>query len=234
MAVICVAGVTEGIGKTAVAEMLIQALDRTSVARIRLGDEVPEAEAANVAECGHLVLADKELADNAEAARYREAGAESVTMLLAEPRGLSKGLVALDAARDSDATLLVEGNAWLWAREADLVVMVIGPGPRGSGLARVRGSARDLFEKVGIWAWNTRSDPTAEGFFEFPQRLARLGFRDAVYNTADFHHVHPGDADHPGNAAFMKDVRERLDGPWWRRESDAFLRRLGFDETRGG
>lgn len=112
--------------------------------------------------------------------------------------------------------------------------MVIGPGPSGKGLAPVRPSTRELFGKIDLWTWNTRGDPAAEGFFEFPQALIRMGFQGGVTNRADFHHVNPRETGHEGNRAFLKAMRRRIDRIGIRRESDAFLRRIGFDTRDEG
>lgn len=230
MAVICIAGASPGIGKTAVAEFLLGHLEGCFVARVRVADEISDAEAALVGDAAyHLKAPPTTGADDPEVERLRAAGGKDVAVLLAEPPGLEAGLRALRAGLPADANLLVEGNAFLWAAEADVAVMVIGPGRTGRGLAVVRPSARELFPKVDVWAWNTREDPAAEGFFEFPQALARMGFTGAVSNRADFHHVNPHQGAHDGNRDFIEAVREQIDGPWWRRESDDFLRRIGFD-----
>lgn len=227
MATICIAGAAPGIGKTAVAEFLLSQLEGWFAARIRVGDEICDAEAALLGDAAYCLRAAE--AGDAEIERLRAAGARGATVLAAEPRGLEDGLKALLAALPQGANLLIEGNAFLWASDADVAIMVIGPGRSGRGLAPVRPSARELLGKVDLWAWNTREDPAAEGFFEFPQALARMGFTGAVSNRADYHHVNPRRGAHAGNRSFLEAVRERIDGPWWRRESDEFLRRIGFD-----
>jgi len=227
MAIICIAGAGPGIGKTAVAEFLLSQLEGWFAARVRVGDEVSDAEAALLGEAAYHLRAAE--AGDAEAERLRAAGARGTIVLVAEARGLEAGLKTLLASLPEGASLLVEGNAFLWASRADVAVMVIGPGRSGRGLAPVRPSARELFSKVDLWAWNTHEDPAAEGFFEFPQALARMGFAQAVSNRADYHHVNPCRGAHAGNREFLEAVRERIDGPWWRRESDEFLRRIGFD-----
>jgi hypothetical protein len=63
---------------------------------------------------------------------------------------------------------------------------------------------------VGLWVWNTRSSPSEEGFFEFPQALVRMGFLGAVSNRADFHHVNAAGRSHEGNRAFVEAVGARL------------------------
>jgi hypothetical protein len=166
---------------------------------------------------------------DAEIARLLATGARDAAILLAQPRGLADGLRAMFGRMPHEANVLVEGNAYLWAAAADVTVMVIGPGPSGKGLGRVRQSARELFGKVSIWAWNTRAESGDEGFFDFPLDLARMGFRETVSNRADYHHVNPRDGGHSGNAPFVEAVRQRLERSQWRRGSDEFLRRVGFD-----
>ncbi|MGB2937167.1 MAG: hypothetical protein WBD05_03065 [Phycisphaerae bacterium] len=218
MAVICIAGVAPGIGKTAVAELVLRELGGRPrwgwhAARVRMADEIPEADAARVHDEGYLLLsAPDALDDDAEVQRFLDAGASDVTALVAEARGLEAGLEALLAVLPPDANLLVEGNAYLWARPADVAIMVVGTGPSGKGLARVRPSTREILDKVDLWAWNTRTDPTAEGFFEFPQALVRMGFRGAVSPRADFHHVHPDRLNHAGNRRFLAALRRRVGG----------------------
>ena len=209
MAVICIAGAAEGIGKTAVAELLLPHLRGWHVARVRIADEIPPAEAATLAERGYR-LVPPSAARDPESERLAAAGSTGVTVLLAEPRGLEDGLRALLRDRRPDEHLLIEGNAYLWARPADAAIMVIGAGPSGKGLVRVRPSVREIFKQIGIWAWNTRSDLHAEGFFEFPQALARMGLKDAISNRADFHDVHPPQADYAGNAAFIECVLDTI------------------------
>ena len=243
MGIICIAGVGRGIGKTAVAEFLLTRLGEESatvqetrratwhVARIRVADEIPDADAARIGDEGFFLVSE---CDDAETRRLRDAGAGAAAVLLAEPRGLEAGLDALLAALPRGANILVEGNAFLWARRADLAVMVVGPGPSGKGLAPVRPSTRELFGKIDLWTWNTRGDPAAEGFFEFPQDLVRMGFRGGVTNQADFHHVNPRARDHSGNRTFLDALHHHIQrlGIW--RESDAFLRRIGFDTPDEG
>jgi hypothetical protein len=231
MAIVCIAGVARGIGKTAVAEFLLARLEGWHAARIRVADEIPDADAARIGDEGSRVVLD---ADDAEARRLLDAGAVSAAVLLAKPRGLEAGLDALLAALPQGTNVLIEGNAFLWARRADLAVMVIGPGPSGKGLAPVRPSTRELFGKIDLWTWNTRGDPAAEGFFEFPQALVQMGFRGSVSNRADFHHINPRTRDHSGNRTFFDALRRHIQhlGIW--RESDAFLRRIGFDTPDEG
>jgi len=231
MAVLCIAGVSPGIGKTAVAEMLLGHLAGWHAARVRVADEIPEAQAPHLADAGHALLShpDETEAD-LELDRLLAAGAASARVLLAEPRCLTAGLAALADSVPPRGNLLVEGNAYLWAAEADLAIMVVGPGPSGKGLARVRRSARELFAKIGVWVWNTRTNPTEEGFFDFPQDLTRMGFGAAVTNQADFHHVNPTRPDDPAGEPFLDAVRRRLESEWVRRGSDEFLRRIGFKD----
>jgi hypothetical protein len=231
MAIVSIAGVTRGIGKTAVAEFLLGRFEGWHAARVRVADEIPETIAAQIGDEGYLLVAE---ADDAEARRLLDAGAVSAAVLLAKPRGLEAGLDALLAALPQDANVLIEGNAFLWARRADFALMVIGPGPSGKGLAPVRPATRELFGKIDLWTWNTRGDPAAEGFFEFPQALVRMGFRGSVSNRADFHHINPRARDHSGNRTFLDTLRRHIQhlGIW--RESDAFLRRIGFDTPDEG
>jgi len=209
MTIVCIAGVTRGIGKTAVAEMLLRELRGWHAARVRVADEISET--SPIGDEGYMLLAQADLlADDEEVQRLLAAGAAGASVLLAEPRGLEAGLDTLIADLPKGANLLVEGNAFLWARPADLAVMVVAAGPSGKGLARVRPSVREVFDKVDLWVWNSRSDPMSEGFFEFPQALTRMGFRGAVTNRADFHHVNPGRANDAGNRRFLAALCERL------------------------
>jgi hypothetical protein len=231
MAIICIAGAGPGVGKTAVAEFLLSQLEGWFAARVRVGDEVSDAEAALLGEAAYHLRAAE--AGDPEAERLRAAGARGTIVLVAEARGLAAGLKTLlaslpEAASPRRAASASDTSSPTRTR-ADVAVMVIGPGRSGRGLAPVRPSARELFSKVDLWAWNTHEDPAAEGFFEFPQALARMGFAQAVSNRADYHHVNPCRGAHAGNREFLEAVRERIDGPWWRRESDEFLRRIGFD-----
>jgi len=229
MAVVCIAGTSQGIGKTAVAELLLAHLPGWSVARVRVADEISPSDAALLGDAAHMLLPAAAVEADAEMARLLATGARDAAILLAQPRGLADGLRAMFGRMPHDANVLVEGNAYLWAGAADVAVMVIGPGPSGKGLGRVRQSARELFPKVNVWAWNTRADPGNEGFFDFPQDLARMGFRETVSNRADYHHVNPRDGGHAGNVPFVEAVRGQLERGHWRRGSDEFLRRAGFD-----
>jgi len=211
MAIVCIAGVAPGIGKTAVAEFLLPQLKGWAVARVRVADEMGEAGAALLAGDDFRVVSLCEPPGNdPEMARLMAAGTGAASLLLAEPRGLDAGLRALLATLAPGRNLLVEGNAFLWAREADLAVMVIGPGPSGKGLARARPSVREIFSRIHVWAWNTRTDPHTEGFFEFPQSLAQMGFRESVSNRVDFHLVRPHEAQDQDSAAFLDCVQDRL------------------------
>jgi hypothetical protein len=229
MAIVCIAGTSAGIGKTAVVEFLLASIPGWHVARVRVADEVAPADAAAMGGDGYRIVSAPAKAADAELGRFLAAGARSAALLVAEPHGLEPGLKALLARFPPDANILVEGNAFLWGRDADACIMVIGPGPSGRGLARVRQSVRELFRKVHIWAWNTRADPNAEGFFEFPMDLAKMGFKETVSNAADYHHVHPRDAGHAGNQPFAEAVLRALERCRWRTGSDEFLRKAGFD-----
>jgi len=229
MAVVCIAGTSQGIGKTAVAELLLSHLPGWSVARVRVADEISPSDAAILGDMGNMLVPAAAVEADAEMARLLASGAREAAILLAQPRELADGLRAMFGRLPHEANVLVEGNAYLWAAAADVAVMVIGPGPSGKGLGRVRQSARELFGKVSIWAWNTRAESGDEGFFDFPLDLARMGFRETVSNRADYHHVNPRDGGHSGNAPFVEAVRQRLERSQWRRGSDEFLRRVGFD-----
>jgi len=229
MAIVCIAGTSPGIGKTSVAELLLARLPGWHAARVRVADEVVGTDAAFLADADYRLISGESAANDAEAHRLLAAGAHGATVLLAQPRGLAAGLTAMIEQVSAGSHLLVEGNAYLWARDADVSIMVIGPGPSGKGLARAKLSVRELFRKVNIWVWNTRTDPKAEGFFEFPQALAKMGFTETVSNKADYHHVNPYKAGDSGNAPFADAVVQSLERGHWRPGSDEFLRRVGFD-----
>jgi hypothetical protein len=211
MAVVCIAGTSEGIGKTAVAELILGAFPGWHAARVRVADELSKADTARLGKATHVILPPSAVSGDAEAARLLAAGAREAAVLLAQPRGLADGVDALAAGLPSGAHLLVEGNAYLWARTADVSIMVLGPGPSGKGLARVRPSVRELFQKIDIWTWNTRGSPGDEGFFDFPMTLAHMGMGRIVSNQADFHHVNPRESAHSGNEPFLACVRETLE-----------------------
>jgi len=229
MATICIAGTSPGIGKTSVAELLLARLPGWHAARVRVADEVVGTDAAYLADADYRLISSTTSAQDAESARLLAAGAHGATVLLAQPRGLAEGLKAMLAHTPAGAHFLVEGNAYLWGRDADVSIMVIGPGPSGKGMARAKASVRELFRKVNIWVWNSRTDPKAEGFFEFPLALAKMGFTEAVSNKADYHHVNPYKAGDSGNAPFTDAVVQSLERGHWRPGSDEFLRRVGFD-----
>jgi len=233
MAVISIAGVGPRIGKTAVAEMLLGHLSGWHALRLRVADEIATGESVDLGDAGYALRARADLAAaDPELDRLQAAGAASVRVLLAEPRGLAAGIEAVHAALPDGANLLAEGNAYLWAGEADLAIMVVGPGPSGKGLARVRRSVRELIGKVDMWLWNTWTNPAEEGFFDFPLDLGRLGFGPTISNRADFHHANPTRADDPGARPFLDAVRRRLEDAWVQRGSEEFLRRIGFDKDR--
>jgi hypothetical protein len=229
MAIVCVAGATQEIGKTAVAEFLLGRFPGWSAARIRVADELSQADTAALADADHRLLSVTAANADAESARLLAAGAREVMLLLAQPRGLAAGLKAMLARMPADADAVIEGNAFLWGHDADVAIMVIGPGPSGKGLSRVRGSVRELFAKINIWAWNSRRDPGEEGFFDFPIALAKMGFKQAVSNQAEYHHVNPREDGHSGNAPFADAVRQAMERKHWRRGSDEFLRKAGFN-----
>jgi hypothetical protein len=210
MAVVCIAGTSTGIGKTAVAELLLSEFPGWHAARVRVADEMTAADAAALGDLEHRVLAASACAGNDEITRLHAAGARETSLLLAQPRGLVEGVDSLVRRVPAGDHLLVEGNAWLWARPADVAVMVLGPGPSGRGLGRVKASVRELFGKIDIWAWNTRTDPASEGFFDFPLALADMGFVGHVSNKADYHHVSPRREGDPSNASFAECVRQTL------------------------
>jgi hypothetical protein len=229
MAIVCIAGTSPGIGKTSVAEMLLARLPGWHAARVRVADEITGNDAAILGDAEYRLISGEAAANDAETHRLLAAGAHGASVLLAQARGLAEGLKAMLAQAPAGAHILVEGNAYLWACDADVSVMVIGPGPSGKGMARARPSVRELFRKVNIWVWNARTDPKAEGFFEFPMALAKMGFVETVSNKADYHHVNPYKAGDSGNAPFTDAVVQALERNRWRPESDEFLRRAGFD-----
>jgi hypothetical protein len=229
MAIVCIAGTAAGIGKTAVAEFLLTQLPGWHAARVRVAEELGEADVAHLGDAPYLLLPAAQRRGDAEVGRLLAAGAREVDLLLAQPRGLAEGIDALTARLPDGANLLVEGNAYLWARQADVSIMVLGPGPSGKGLGRVRPSVRELFQKIDIWAWNTRGRPGEEGFFEFPMTLAGMGLGQIITNNADFHDVNPLEAAHSGNASFAACVQRTVERKRWRPGSDEFLRKAGFD-----
>jgi len=231
MTVISIVGIAPRIGKTAVAELLLGRLKGWHVARVRVAGEIAEADRPRLSDAGHtLISRSEEAAADPDLRRLLDAGAAGASLLLADPRGLEEGLAAMLRGLPPGADLLVEGNAFLWARQANLAIMVIGPGPSGKGLARARPSVRELFAKVGLWAWNSRGNPTEEGFFEFPQALAGMGFHGAIDNRADFHHVSPTRSGDPGNRGFLEIVVRWVEHE--RSGAGGLSGRRGPDETR--
>ena len=229
MAIVCIAGISAGIGKTSVAEALLRARPGLSVARVRVAGEVGESDAALLADADHRIVTRTVADGDAEVSRLLAAGASAATVLLAQPRGLADGIKAMLARLPANADLLIEGNAYLWAGEADVAIMVLGPGPSGRGIGRVQPSVSELFGKIDIWAWNTRRDPSAEGFFDFPRELGRMGYARAITNRSDFLPINPLDASHEGVVALNDSLGRAMERRRWHRESDEFLRKVGFD-----
>jgi hypothetical protein len=228
MAIVCIAGTSAGIGKTAVAEFLLTRLPGWHAARVRVAEELDAADVALLGDAAHRLVSAAQCRDDVEVSRLLAAGARELSVLLAQPRGLAEGIDSLTSHLPEGVNLLVEGNAYLWARPADISIMVLGPGPSGKGLGRVRPSVRELFQKIDIWAWNTRGRPGEEGFFEFPMELAAMGLGAIVSNQADFHDVNPRDAAHSGNASLAACLQKTLERKKWRPGSDDFLRKAGF------
>jgi len=193
MKIISIAGTTSNIGKTTVAESIIHQLtvdspedmDSSSTNVSALKITTRHSGNCSKTSCGvcdsikypFVIIDDISIIDQPgkDTSRLKNAGAQKVIWLLSYPETLKDGIKAALEHFDNDATVIVEGNSFLIAHEADLSVLVVRPGRTG-----LKESAKLIIDKIDIALVNVERGAPPAQLNEIKQWLEELGSKADV------------------------------------------------------
>ena len=160
MKTICVAGTASGVGKTAVAEMLLRVLKGWTAAKVTPlhAGPCPRGKPCKCESPLGIVTRGAILAQpGTDTARYMAAGAKRVFWVCSPRRTMGSALRRMLRRLRPNENLLVEGNSFARAARPDVTILVAAAGRR-----EMKASARAMLRKVDIVVLRADRGDTAQ------------------------------------------------------------------------
>jgi molybdopterin-guanine dinucleotide biosynthesis protein len=164
MKTICIAGTASGVGKTAVAEMLLRSLEGWSAAKISVG-HVATQHGRKVRETHGLkgkpfeIVTSPDLLNQpgSDTARFLAAGARRVIWVRTQRRAIGAAVRELLRRLRPRENILVEGNSFARAARPAVTILVAAAGRR-----EMKASARAILRMVDIVLLKAERGDTAQ------------------------------------------------------------------------
>lgn len=209
MYIISITGTASGVGKTTVAQFLLKYLRSFSALKITTRHEgnCPRHSECDVCETmkhPYTVTVDPLQINQTgkDTALFNSAGARKVVWLQAHSEHLQAGIEdALSRFGKADS-VIVEGNSFLHAHDADLSILVVTPREK-----KIKRSTIQILPKIDLVAVNKYTDDSEGDVTEARERLHQIGCYAPVYV------INPRDEDFSRNNIFLKHIRDTIEQP---------------------
>ncbi len=206
MRIISITGTASGVGKTAVAQFLLQHLEGFSALKITTKHEgnCPRHSDCDVCETmkhPYIITTDPLQINQSgkDTALFKNAGARKVVWLQTHSEYLKRGIdEALTYFSKSDS-ILIEGNSFLHVHNADINILVATPRE-----SKIKRSTRQIVSKVDLAVINKYSDDTTDDVEKTQERLHRVGCYAPAYI------INPLQENYPPNKIFLTHMREMI------------------------
>ncbi|MFN3532350.1 MAG: hypothetical protein ACK41Q_07550 [Candidatus Brocadia sp.] len=209
MRIISITGTASGVGKTTIARFLLQHLEDFSALKITTNHEgnCPRHSDCNVCETmkrPYTITIDPLQINQSgkDTALFKNAGAPKVVWLQTHSEYLNVGIADALTYFNKNDSILVEGNSFLHAHEADLSILVATPRE-----TKTKRSTRQIVSKIDLAVINKYADDTIDDIMKTQERLQEIGC------YAPVHIINPLQGNNPQNKIFLNHIKEMIGQP---------------------
>jgi molybdopterin-guanine dinucleotide biosynthesis protein len=206
MRIISITGTASGVGKTTVARFLLQHLEEFSALKITTKHEgnCPRHSDCDVCETmkrPYTITIDPLQINQAgkDTALFKNAGARKVVWLQAHSEYLKTGIKEALTYFNKNDSLLVEGNSFLHAHDADIGILVTTPRE-----AKIKRSTRQIVSKIDLAVINKYTDDNPDDVIKTQERLHQIGCHAPV------HIINLLQEDYTPNDVFLNHMKEMI------------------------
>ena len=206
MRIISITGTASGVGKTTVARFLLQHLEDFSALKITTKHEgnCPRHSDCDVCETmkrPYTITIDPLQINQAgkDTALFKNAGARKVVWLQAHSEYLKTGIKEALTYFNKNDSLLVEGNSFLHAHDADIGILVTTPRE-----AKIKRSTRQIVSKIDLAVINKYTDDNPDDVIKTQERLHQIGCHAPV------HIINLLQKDYTPNEVFLNHMKEMI------------------------
>ena len=206
MRIISITGTASGVGKTTVARFLLQHLEDFSALKITTKHEgnCPRHSDCDVCETmkrPYTITIDPLQINQAgkDTALFKNAGARKVVWLQAHSEYLKTGIKEALTYFNKNDSLLVEGNSFLHAHDADIGILVTTPRE-----AKIKRSTRRIVSKIDLAVINKYTDDNLDDVIKTQERLHQIGCHAPV------HIINLLQEDYTPNEVFLNHMKEMI------------------------
>ncbi len=209
MRIISITGTASGVGKTTVARFLLQYLEDFSALKITTKHEgsCPRHTDCTVCETmkrPYTITIDPLQINQSgkDTALFKNAGARKVVWLQTHSEYLNVGITEALTYFCKNDSIIVEGNSFLHAHDADLSILVATPRE-----TKIKRSTKQIVSKIDLAVINKYADDNTGDIVKTLERLHQIGC------YAPVHIISPLQEDYPPNKVFLKHVKEMIGQP---------------------
>lgn len=207
MQIISLTGTASGVGKTTVAQFLLKHLGGFSALKITTRHEgnCPRHSECDVCETmkhPYTVTVDPLQINQTgkDTALFNNSGARKVVWLQAHSEHLKAGIEEALSCFGKNDSIIVEGNSFLHAHEADLSILVVTPRER-----KIKRSTVQILSQIDLVVINKYADDRESDITKARERLHQIGCYAPVYI------INPRDESFSPNRIFLKHIRETIE-----------------------
>lgn len=209
MRIISVTGTASGVGKTTVARLLLQHLEDFSALKITTKHEgsCPRHSECDVCETmkhPYTITIDPLQINRSgkDTALFKKAGARKVVWLQTHSEYLKAGIEEALAYFGKNDSVIVEGNSFLHAYDADISILVATPRE-----TKIKRSTRQIVSKIDLAVINKYAEDNMDDIMKTRERLHEIGCYASV------HIINPFQENYPPNEAFLNHIKEMIGQP---------------------
>ena len=209
MRIISITGTASGIGKTTVARFLLQHLEDFSALKITTKHEgnCPRHSHCDVCETmkhPYTITIDPLQINQSgkDTALFKNAGARKVVWLQTHSEYLKTGIAEALTYFNNNDSVIVEGNSFLHAHDADLSILVTTPRE-----AKIKRSTRQIVSKIDLAVINKYADDNTDDVMKTQERLHHIGC------YAPVHIINPLQENYTPNEVFLNHIKELIGQP---------------------
>lgn len=206
MRIISITGTASGVGKTTVARFLLQHLEDFSALKITTKHEgnCPRHSACDVCETmkrPYTITIDPLQINQSgkDTALFKNAGARKVVWLQAHSEYLKTGIEEALTYFNKNDSILVEGNSFLHAHDADIGILVATPRE-----TKIKRSTRQIVSKIDLAVINKYTDDNPDDIIKTQERLRQIGCHAPV------HIINPLQENYTPNEVFLNHMKEMI------------------------
>jgi molybdopterin-guanine dinucleotide biosynthesis protein len=206
MRVISITGTASGVGKTTIAQFLLQHVEDFSALKITTKHEgnCPRHSDCDVCETmtrPYTITVDPLQINQPgkDTSLFKNAGARKVVWLQTHAEYLKEGIDEALSYFDKNDSVIVEGNSFLHTHTADVNILVTTPRE-----TKIKRSVKQIIQKIDLAVINKYADDDEAAVAKTRERLHHIGCYACV------HTVCPHQPDSISNEAFLDHVKEMI------------------------